>query len=106
MASHHETDQSDRESHQGLGDQERPRILIACAAEGLSQAIISALVSDRVAKEAGRRSDTAPARGSRPLHELAGCEVVNSLSLLHSLQMQKFDMIFTSASLPDVNLRP
>ncbi len=101
MASHHQTDPSDRESHQGPGGPRRPRILIACAAEGLSQAIISALVSDRFAKEAGRRSDAAPARGSRELHELAGCEVVNTLSLLHALPMQQFDMIFTSASLPD-----
>ena len=101
MASHDRTDSSELDWHRSLGECNRPRILIACSAEGLSQAIISALVSDRFAKDADRRDDSVPARGSRELHELAGCEVVQTLSLLHSLPMQQYDMIFTTASLPD-----
>tara|TARA_B100001059_G_scaffold236793_1_gene290427 strand:- start:2088 stop:3224 length:1137 start_codon:yes stop_codon:yes gene_type:complete len=104
MANNDKADSSDLDWHQGHQRQEgvdRPRVLIACSAEELSQAIISALVSDRFAKEADRHTQSDPARGSRGLHELAGCEVVKTLSLLHSLPMHQYDMIFTSASLPD-----
>jgi diguanylate cyclase (GGDEF)-like protein len=103
MANHQETDPSTLGSFHGSDGQGRPRILIACAAQELSQAIVSALVSDRFAREAGRTSEADSARVSREVHELAGCEVVNTLSLLHSVPIQQFDMIFTSASLPDAS---
>ena len=63
MANHHEADSSDLDWHQGQGGVDRPRVLIACSADELSQAIISALVSDRFAKEADRRTQSDPARG-------------------------------------------
>lgn len=75
--------------------------MIVCAAEALSQAIISALVSDRFAKDAIASDESIPKKGSRALTELAGCEVVQTLSLLHAVPIQQFDMIFTTASLPD-----
>ncbi|MDG2423001.1 MAG: diguanylate cyclase [Phycisphaerales bacterium] len=76
-----------------------PRVLIACASEDASRDLVSALVSARFAREA--RGHEAAIDKSRDAQNLGGCEVVQTLSLLHSIPLQRFDAIFTTASLPD-----
>jgi len=84
-----------------IGGITQPRVLIACGDESVSRAIVSALVTARFAEDADGH-DLKLSQGTSPdAPSLAGCEIVQTLSLLHSIPMHKFDVIFTSASLPD-----
>lgn len=78
-----------------------PRVLIACATEPVSHVIVSSLVSARFAADAETDEYPAGTVFTRDVLELAGCEVVQTLSLLHSVDLQNFDVIFTAAGLPD-----
>jgi len=78
---------------------EEARVLIACSSEDVSHRIVSALVSARFARDAAEGETIRDS--SRDAHDLGGCEVVQTLSLLHMIPLQRFDAIFTTASLPD-----
>ena len=83
------------------GDTSRPRVLIACEDESLAREIVSALVAARFADDADGLALRLEDVTSRDASALADCEIVKTLSLLHSVSIHKFDVIFTAASLPD-----
>jgi len=83
------------------GTSSRPRVLVACEDESLAREIVSALVAARFADDADGLALKLDDGDSRDAPSLADCEIVKTLSLLHSVSIHKFDVIFTAASLPD-----
>ncbi|MCH2133627.1 MAG: diguanylate cyclase [Phycisphaerales bacterium] len=78
-----------------------PRVLIACGDEAVSRAIVAALVAARFAADADGLEVKVPSPGTHDAPELAGCEIVQTLSLLHAVPLQRFDVVFCTAALPD-----
>ncbi|MEE2908042.1 MAG: diguanylate cyclase [Planctomycetota bacterium] len=99
MTSHHHPDANDPPLDARVLAKGGPRVLIASASEEGSRALVSALVSARFAREADGAETQSD--GSRDALDLGCCEVVQTLSLLHAVPLQRFDAIFTSAVLPD-----
>jgi diguanylate cyclase (GGDEF)-like protein len=76
-------------------------VLVVCADRSITQSIVSALVSARFARDADGQVLRVSNGQGMDAATLAGCEIVQTLSLLHAVSMQSFDVIFTAASLPD-----
>jgi diguanylate cyclase (GGDEF)-like protein len=74
---------------------------VACEDESLAREIVSALIAARFADDADGLALNLPGEASQDAPALADCEIVKTLSLLHSISIHKFDVIFTAASLPD-----
>jgi len=74
---------------------------VACEDESLAREIVSALVAARFADDADGLALKLDDGTSQDAPRLADCEIVKTLSLLHSVSIHKFDVIFTAASLPD-----